>query len=56
MADVDGLETTFTGWHCWRGVSGIWYARRVRSSPPVVLRAESLAELKELVRKYIAGH
>jgi hypothetical protein len=26
------------GWECWAGVAGLLYARRQRTSPPVVLR------------------
>jgi hypothetical protein len=34
------------GWECWVGISGLLYARRPRSSPPIVVRdttAEGLA-------------
>jgi len=50
----DDLETEFTGWHWWRGVSGLYYARRMKSSPPVVLRAQTLDDLREQVRVYLA--
>ena len=51
---TDDLETEFPCWHWWRGVSGIFYVRRVKSSPPVVLRAESLDDLRTQVRAYLA--
>ena len=31
--------TSATGWHTWVGVGGVLYARRVRTSPPKVVRA-----------------
>jgi hypothetical protein len=33
------------GWECWTGIGGILYARRRKSSPPVVLRAATAEEL-----------
>jgi hypothetical protein len=41
-----GIDADYPGWHAWRGVSGLWYARRPRSSPPVTLRARRLAVLR----------
>jgi hypothetical protein len=47
VGDLSDIERDFPGWHAWRGVGDTgWYARRVKSSPPVVLRAESKDELK----------
>jgi hypothetical protein len=50
LTDED-VEREFPGWHVWLGVSSLWYARRVLSSPPVIVRAETLAELREAVRE-----
>lgn len=36
-------------WEMWVGVTGLYYARRLRTSPPVVLWASSPAELRALV-------
>jgi hypothetical protein len=39
-----------TGWKTWVGVGGVLYARRLRSSPPIVVRGvtpEALAEAIE---------
>ena len=36
----------YPAWHTWEGVNGTWYARRLLTSPPAVLRsatAEGLA-------------
>src|SRR5260370_36125575 len=37
------------GWECWRGISGLLYARRRRSSPPVVLGSTSADDLARQV-------
>lgn len=41
----------FPQWHVWRGVSGLVYARRPRTSPPVVVRAEDAVELRDQIRR-----
>ena len=33
------------GWECWAGVAGLLYARRRKSSPPIVLRGVTVAEV-----------
>lgn len=37
------------GWECWAGVTGTLYARLRKSSPPIVLRAATAAELAEQI-------
>jgi hypothetical protein len=37
----------FPQWHVWRGVAGLLYARRPRSSPPKVVRGKDLTALRE---------
>ena len=41
----------FPQWHVWRGVSGLVYARRPRTSPPVVLRGEDAMDLRDQIRR-----
>jgi hypothetical protein len=41
----------FPQWHVWRGVSGLVYARRPRTSPPVVVRAEDAVDLRDQIRR-----
>lgn len=53
--DLSDLNDIPPGWHYWRGVSGLYYARRPRSSPPIVLRGETLDELRQQVRDYLAS-
>jgi hypothetical protein len=52
---AEDLEHEFPGWHVWLGVSSLWYARRVLSSPPVILRAANLTELREAIRKRLGS-
>ena len=52
------LEREFPGWHVWHGVSGLFYARRPNSSPPIVLNDENTTELRAqmaAVRARLAG-
>jgi len=35
----------------WRGVAGLLYARRPKTSPPKVVRATNLEELKTRIKK-----
>ena len=41
-------------WEIWQGVSGLWYARRRGSSPPVVLKALTSLALADRVLDYLA--
>jgi hypothetical protein len=49
VADEPQEWASILGWHCWRGVAGIWYARRIGASPALVLRAASLGALRALI-------
>jgi hypothetical protein len=40
----------FPHWHVWRGVAGLLYARRPRSSPPKVVRGQSTVDLRDQIR------
>jgi len=46
------LEADYPGWHVWLGVSSLWYARRALSSPPVIVRAANLSELREAISEH----
>ena len=41
----------FPHWHVWRGVGGLVYARRPRTSPPVVVRGEDALDLRNQMRR-----
>jgi hypothetical protein len=44
------VERDYPGWHAWPGVlAGVVYARRPRSSPPLVVRAVSPAALRRAI-------
>jgi hypothetical protein len=49
VADDPEMWASILGWHCWRGVAGIWYARRTGISPAVVIRAPSLDALRAAI-------
>jgi hypothetical protein len=54
--DPSDIERDFPGWHAWRGVGDTgFYARRERSSPPIVLRAETLDDLRRQVWEYLGS-
>ena len=44
-------EPEFPQWHVWKGVAGLLYARRPRTSPPKVVRGKDLATLREKIIK-----
>jgi hypothetical protein len=39
----------FPHWHVWRAGCGLVYARRPRTSPPLVVRAISAADLRHAI-------
>jgi hypothetical protein len=41
----------FPDWHVWRGLGGLVYARRPRTSPPVVVRAEDAVDLRDQIKR-----
>lgn len=41
----------FPHWHVWRGICGLVYARRPRSSPPLVVRAANPVDLLAQIRR-----
>jgi hypothetical protein len=45
------IEAEFPAWRCWRGVGGLLYARRLNSSPPIVIpREENTVELRSRIK------
>lgn len=47
---IEMLTAEFPHWHAWRGVTGLLYARRPRSSPPKVVRAATAWALADQIR------
>jgi hypothetical protein len=49
-AKARAIEAERPGWQVWRGVGGTgWYARLVRSSPPIVVRGGGPATLRQAI-------
>ena len=44
------LEAEFPGWEVFWGIASIVYARKLLSSPPIVLRDENTTELRVKMR------
>jgi hypothetical protein len=38
---LDTVTRKFPQWECWKGISGTYYARRLKSNPPIVVSAQS---------------
>jgi hypothetical protein len=49
------LRGRFPGWQAWRGVSGLLYARRLRTSPPVIVRATTADDLAAKITEHERG-
>ena len=41
----------FPAWHVWRGINGLAYARRLKTSPPLVVRGEDAVDLRDAIRR-----
>lgn len=41
----------FPQWYVWRGVCGMVYARKPRSSPPIVVRGEDVIDLRDQISR-----
>ncbi|HUY49869.1 MAG TPA: hypothetical protein VMV92_29840 [Streptosporangiaceae bacterium] len=41
----------FPYWRVWRGIAGLVYARRVKSSPPRVVRGQDAIDLRDRIRQ-----
>jgi hypothetical protein len=50
---LDEVAAEFPGWECWRGIAGLLYARKMLSSPPVVIRAEDPQDLRDQIRGWL---
>ena len=48
---LDDVAREHPRWRCWEGVSGLLYARLLRSSPAVVVRAGDPTELHDSIQR-----
>jgi hypothetical protein len=53
---ITDIPHCFPGWEAWRGISGLLYARRRMTSPPVVLRAEDTQDLIDQINGWEGNH
>jgi hypothetical protein len=50
VSALTAIDRDFPPWHAWEGmIAGLLYARRPRSSPPMVVRATSAEGLREQI-------
>ncbi len=49
--DLDAITEEYPGWFAWSGVISLYYARRPRSTPPMVVRSPTLDGLREAIEK-----
>lgn len=47
---LDEIRGAFPSWEVWQGICGLWYARLPLSSPPIIVRGEDLADLRDQIR------
>jgi hypothetical protein len=48
---LDDIAREYPRWHCWTGVSGLLYASLRHSSPPVAVRGEDPADLRDSIHR-----
>jgi len=47
---LTAIDRDYPGWHAWPGaIAGVVYARRPLTSPPLVVRAVTTAELRQAI-------
>ena len=50
---LDDVRAMFPRWEVWTGIAGLVYARKLLSSPPIVVRAEDPRDLIDQIRAEI---
>ncbi|HEY4850089.1 MAG TPA: hypothetical protein VII22_04805 [Streptosporangiaceae bacterium] len=53
---LDDVRHEFPTWHCWQGIAGMLYASWRGASPPVLVRGEDPADLRDSIRRWIANN
>jgi hypothetical protein len=50
---VSDVQREFPGWRCWRGVSGLYYARHVDALPGAgaEVKGEDAVDLRDQIRR-----
>jgi len=49
---LDDVAREYPRWHTWKGISGLVYASRRKTSPPAVVRAEDPMDLIDQIRRW----
>lgn len=49
----EDLQREFPGWHLWVGIAGLRYARKAKSSPPVVMRGSDWTDIRQQITGYL---
>ena len=47
---TEAVEAEFPRWRCFRGLGGLYYARRLNTSPAILVRDENTTELRAQIR------
>ncbi len=50
---LETVQAEFPRWEVWRGIAGLVYARKLLTSPPVVLRAEDPVDLRDQINGWL---
>jgi hypothetical protein len=50
---LEDVWREFPAWEVWQGIAGLCYARKLLTSPPVVLRAEDPTDLRDQIRGWL---
>jgi hypothetical protein len=53
---LDDIAREYPRWHCWHGISGLYYARLIGASPPVIVRGEDPMDLRDEIRRWLAEY
>ena len=53
---LEDVAAEFPRWRCWIGIAGLHYGRRMKTSPPVVVRAEDPLDLRDQIRRWEGNH
>jgi hypothetical protein len=48
---LEDVAREFPRWHCWEGIAGLLYARRPLTSPPWVVRTETIDQLRDKIKE-----
>jgi hypothetical protein len=51
---VESIQTEFPGWEAWRGIDGLSHARIKGATPPVMVHAEDLMDLRDQIKRKLA--